>query len=236
MEQHLDIDGLEVILTRKRVRNVNLHVRRDGTVCVSASHRVHQSEIERFVRAKRDWIERARERQVAQGDWNSLNCTDGACVYLWGQKLTCTISDSSAASQEEIFEPLDDKLLVHYDHDIQDAEKQQEEMSKLFSAWLGQQLEQRIRQVLPHWEETVGKHCTAIRLRPMTSRWGSCNIKTGVITLNAHLVHYDPRCLDQVICHELCHLHEPSHNARFHALMDRFYPDWRTVRSLLSNR
>ena len=235
MEQHLDIDGLEVILTRKRVRNVNLHVRRDGTVCVSASQRVPQSEIERFVRLKRGWIERARERQATQGERNSLDCTEGAHVYLWGRSLTCARADDDKAPLEDGFEVSGATLLVSCDCKADGAE-QCEVMSRQFSTWLDRQLEQRIRQVLPHWEEKVGRHCTAIRIRRMKSRWGSCNVKTGVITLNAHLVHYDPRCLDQVICHELCHLHEPSHNARFHALMDRFYPDWRTVRSLLSNR
>ena len=53
---------------------------------------------------------------------------------------------------------------------------------------------------------------------------------------SSQLVHYDQRCLAYVLTHELCHLHEPSHNARFHALMDRFYPDWRTVRALLNGR
>jgi len=32
------------------------------------------------------------------------------------------------------------------------------------------------------------------------------------------------------VVHELCHLLEPSHNARFHALMDRYYPRWREAR------
>ena len=54
------------------------------------------------------------------------------------------------------------------------------------------------------------------------------------ITINSQLAHYDRRCLDYVVCHELCHLYEPSHNARFHALMDRFYPGWKAVRKLLS--
>ena len=29
---------------------------------------------------------------------------------------------------------------------------------------------------------------------------------------------------------ELCHLLEPSHNARFHALMDKFFPRWKDAR------
>ena len=37
-------------------------------------------------------------------------------------------------------------------------------------------------------------------------------------------------CAEHVVVHELCHLLEPSHNARFHALMDRYFPRWREAR------
>jgi predicted metal-dependent hydrolase len=33
-----------------------------------------------------------------------------------------------------------------------------------------------------------------------------------------------------VVVHELCHLLEASHNARFHALMDKFFPRWKDAR------
>ena len=35
--------------------------------------------------------------------------------------------------------------------------------------------------------------------------------------------------------HELCHLLEPSHNARFHALMDKYFPRWREARKATRN-
>ena len=37
-------------------------------------------------------------------------------------------------------------------------------------------------------------------------------------------------CVEHVVVHELCHLLEPSHNARFHALMDKYFPRWREAR------
>jgi len=37
-------------------------------------------------------------------------------------------------------------------------------------------------------------------------------------------------CVEHVVVHELCHLLEPSHNARFHALMDKFFPRWKEAR------
>ena len=37
-------------------------------------------------------------------------------------------------------------------------------------------------------------------------------------------------CVEHVVVHELCHFLEPSHNARFHALMDKYFPRWREAR------
>lgn len=56
--------GMEVELTRKRVKNINLRVRRNGTIAVSAPRSVSLTEIERFLASKRSWIEAARERQA----------------------------------------------------------------------------------------------------------------------------------------------------------------------------
>ena len=40
--------------------------------------------------------------------------------------------------------------------------------------------------------------------------------------------------LEYVVVHELVHLLEPSHNARFKALMSQFLPDWKARKSLLA--
>ena len=41
---------------------------------------------------------------------------------------------------------------------------------------------------------------------------------------------------EHVVVHELCHLLEPSHNARFHALMDKYFPRWREARRVMRSK
>ena len=43
-----------------------------------------------------------------------------------------------------------------------------------------------------------------------------------------------PECPEYVVVHELAHLLEPSHNARFIALMNRFLPKWQHYRDALN--
>ena len=62
------------------------------------------------------------------------------------------------------------------------------------------------------------------------SRWGVCNVKDRSICFSAYLLLLPDWCVEHVVVHELCHLLEPSHNARFHALMDRYFPRWKEAR------
>ncbi len=55
-------------------------------------------------------------------------------------------------------------------------------------------------------------------------RWGSCTPSTGVIRLSHRLQAMPSWVVDYVLVHELAHLVEPSHSARFWQLVDR-YPD-----------
>ena len=71
-----------------------------------------------------------------------------------------------------------------------------------------------------------------LRLRKMTTRWGVCNVKTHVITLNTELITKDIGCLDYVIYHELSHLIEANHSKKFWAIVEENCPDYKKWRKL----
>lgn len=71
---------------------------------------------------------------------------------------------------------------------------------------------------------------SSVRYKPMISRWGMCNIKERSICYSTYLLLLPDWCVEHVVVHELCHLLEPSHNAHFHALMDKYYPRWKEAR------
>ena len=87
-----------------------------------------------------------------------------------------------------------------------------------------------VEPMVERYSETMNVRPSAIRYRPMISRWGVCNVKTKTICFSTYLLLLPDSCVEHVVVHELCHLLEPSHNARFHALMDRYYPRWKETR------
>lgn len=63
MTKLIYIDGLEVQLTRKRIRRMNMRIREpDGRIAVSAPYIVPDREVIAFVRSRRDWIDKTVSR------------------------------------------------------------------------------------------------------------------------------------------------------------------------------
>ena len=58
--------GITYTLTRRRVRNINLRVRADGSVAASASPRVPAAYVDAFVTARADWVRTAQARAAAR--------------------------------------------------------------------------------------------------------------------------------------------------------------------------
>ena len=69
-----------------------------------------------------------------------------------------------------------------------------------------------------------------LRIRKMTTRWGVCNTKTKVITLNLELIKRDEKYLDYVIVHELSHLIYPNHSSKFWELVEENFPKYKQIK------
>jgi predicted metal-dependent hydrolase len=100
----------------------------------------------------------------------------------------------------------------------------------LLRAWYRRGLQDLVAELAPKWERITRARALEWRIRDMRTKWGTCNIGKRRIWLALELAKKPLRAIEYVMAHELTHLHERYHDARFHALMDEFYPDWRTVK------
>lgn len=68
-----------------------------------------------------------------------------------------------------------------------------------------------------------GVRATSIRwVANQQHRWGSCTSRTGEIRISDRLRYVPGWVLDAVLVHELAHLIEPTHSARFRRLANRY--------------
>ena len=74
-----------------------------------------------------------------------------------------------------------------------------------------------------------------IRVRSMTSRWGSCSPAKGRVTFARQLMEAPFDCVAYVVCHELVHFVHPNHSKAFYACLAHIFPDWKAQRQRLNS-
>lgn len=211
----LNVDGLEipVSVVRKRVKNLNLRVRADGTVTLSIPQHLPLARAQEFLERKGNWIAERVRRNIERRPSPDFAGELPNRIPLWGKLVP---RDSVQANSGQ-------------DVGGQGAPGQ----TTIDQAALDELYRTEVLRALPgiveRMEARIGVHAARWSVRVMKTRWGSCTPKTGAIRINARLAAYPPECLEFVVAHELVHLLEPSHNARFHALLDEFCPGNRGI-------
>lgn len=220
----LNVDGLEipVSVVRKRVKNLNLRVRADGTVTLSIPQHLPLARAREFLDRKGEWIAERVRCNIERRPSPDLAGELPDRIPLWGKLVprdSIHANSGQAASDR--------------DASGQGAPGQ----TTIDQAALDELYRTEVLRALPgiveRMEARIGVHAARWSVRVMKTRWGSCTPKTGAIRINARLAAYPPECLEFVVAHELVHLLEPSHNARFHALLDEFCPGNRHPAKLL---
>lgn len=220
------IDGIEITVTRKAIKNMYLYVNPpDGRVELSAPKKQSEESIFAFVRSKLSWI-RLRQEQIARRTVPQKRAfVTGEPLYVWGRKYLLRVTESKRYSL--VLEG-DDALFTVRGGSASDRRE------RYINEWYRAMLKAEVERLLPKWEKLTGLHPSAWQIKNMTTRWGTCNIKSRKIWLSLQLAQKPKECLEYVIVHELVHLKERGHGAKFKALMDKFMPNWREVRKRLN--
>ena len=82
---------------------------------------------------------------------------------------------------------------------------------------------------LPRYLPGLPRAPARIRIRPMSSQWGSL-APDGTLALDLALVLGRPAAFEYVLVHELCHLLHAEHSRAFWSEVEARCPDWRTER------
>jgi predicted metal-dependent hydrolase len=78
----------------------------------------------------------------------------------------------------------------------------------------------------------LGVPTPPLTLSNAKSRWGSCNSR-GEVRLNWRLLQASPSIINYVICHELAHLKQMNHSAKFWAVVESLFSDYKQAENAL---
>ena len=230
-ESQITLGDIAVEVVLKDIKNLHLRVYPPaGRVRISAPRRMSLEIIRAFAMAKLGWIKRQQaklrqqQRTIADTDRGQESRT------LWGRRYLFSVSESAGRPTVEIGGTLgqDNMLLRVRPGTPADKQRVVEE------AWYRDRLKEAVPPLLAKWQPLMGVTVERFFVRRMKTLWGSCNHKARTIRLNSELAKRPAELLEYVVIHELVHLLEPSHNARFMALMDRFMPKWKVHRQELN--
>ncbi len=96
-----------------------------------------------------------------------------------------------------------------------------EHVQRRVTDWLREQARREGRRRADAVADRLGAHVARVSIRDTRSRWGSCSSK-GNLNLCWRLIMAPEWVFQYVVVHEVAHLREPNHSARF----------WRVVRDL----
>lgn len=99
---------------------------------------------------------------------------------------------------------------------------------------LAQKAMEYIPQRVSHFAEIIGVNYGRITIRNQVSRWGSCSAK-GNLNFNCLLMLTPPEVIDYVVAHELCHLKEMNHSARFWNEVEKIIPTYKEQKKWLKD-
>jgi len=225
MQFNLGDITVDVIL--KDIKNVHLSVNPPhGDVRISAPESMGFDAIRAFAIDKLSWIKSERKKFLAQEREPAREFLDRESHYVWGKRYMLVIVEVDETPSLE----LKHSQIVLKIRPGTDRQK----MKSLLDEWYREQIRAAVPELIAKYSHRLNVSIDRLFVQDMKTQWGGCNPTRNNIRLNTDLARKSPEYLEYVVLHEMAHLLEPTHNARFTVLMDQNMPNWRQYRDELN--
>jgi len=225
----INIAGLPVEVVRKRIGNLHVGVYPpDGRVRVAAPVSLSDDAVRMAVLNRFHWIKKQQMAFLSQERETPRSHVSGETHYVFGcpYRLIVTESDDTRCVLSLTPDKRIKMMAPQGSTGVQRARWMQE--------WYRKALKQKALPRVEKWADNLHLPLPRFGIKKMKTKWGSCNPNKELIWLNIDLAKKPLICLDYVILHEMAHFVSPRHDDEFVAVIDRYMPKWRQVRSDLN--
>ena len=193
-----------VIIEHKSMYQRSIRFRfRDGKFYVSAPYVVSNKHVLSLIESKYGPYFLSHQKPASKGD---------DFIYIFGEKLPFKESGVIKFSNDKIIK-------------YKDFEQFEKKMKKLFL----EIVTERVR----YYEKLMNLTPHNVRVRKMTSRYGSNSKKTKTVCFALSLYHYSYEILDSIIVHELAHSVYFNHSDKFYKVVYQFCPNYKALHTKL---
>ena len=225
---HIEVQGIAVEVVRKDIKNFYIAVHPpNGHVRASAPLRFDDDAVRMAVITRLGWIRRQQAAFSKQDRQSQREFVSGESHYFAGRRYRLDVVEQDAPPT--VWLPNNTKIALSVrpgsDRDTRES---------VLHRWYREHLRAQLPPLLEKWEAKLEVSVNEVRIKKMKTLWGSCNVEAKRVWLNLELAKKPSACLVYILVHEMVHLLERTHNDRFHELMDKFLPQWRTYKDTLN--
>ena len=227
MFTQIELGDITVDVVFKDIKNVHLSVHPpNGRVRIAAPSHMNPDTVRVFAISKLGWIRQQQQKIRAQERETPREYLDRESHYLWGKRYLLKVVEENARPEVELEHG---KIILR----VRPGADENKRLA-IMEEWYRAQLKQAVTPLITKWEPLMGVKMERLFVQRMKTKWGSCNPKSRNIRLNTDLAKKPHECLEYILVHEMVHLLEPTHNARFVSLMDSFMPNWQFYQETLN--
>lgn len=225
----MNVNGIEVAIERKPIKNLHLAVYPpDARVHVSSPDYLADNDIRSFLLTKWDWVEDQRSSILEQARQTKRLYITGESHYLLGVRYRLRVVEKqrvahSIKKQGEWLEMTIQPKTTAYHR------------GELLKEYCRNELKKLLEEIVPRIQCAIGEKDVTWEVKQMKTQWGSCVAKKRHLILNLELSRVPQDCIEYVVMHELCHLQVANHNKIFEALLTQRMPKWHSLRQKLND-
>lgn len=223
-QSKINVAEFEIILQYKNVKNFGLKYNSSGSIILNVPLGIGENICYNFILRNIEWLRKTREK-IKKRKYDMSIPFDGQRIWINGIPLYVFFIENTLHTS---FKINSDNVTFYYKRTIND-----DIALNLVKNFYKKIIINQAQPILNKWQNKLGVEYTGLKIRYMKTRWGSCNINTGVISLNLLLSCFPYECLEYVIVHELTHLLVPNHSKNFYDIISKFLPDWEKREDLL---
>jgi predicted metal-dependent hydrolase len=220
------ISDIKIEVTFKDIKNVHLSVHPPfGNVTLSSPAEHSIEKIRTYLITKITWIRKQQKKILEQDRESSHEFISRESHYFLGKRYLMKITESVQPSiklHHDIIELFSPKTYT--------ADQKEKQLYN----WYKKELIVVLGKYTLFYCKKMNVTFDNYHIRKMKTKWGSCNSDKNIINFNIELVKKPVECIEYIVVHEMVHLLVRNHNQDFIILMDKFLPNWRSLKQRLN--